>query len=137
MLYPAVLGQARFLQPPAWEGPFLSPCSWEWAVPLTLQVGPVPVPDKQLHSPGTSSCLQLSSLCTPANSHTPGISPAACPPQPPCLPGPNPPYTCSSSGQPAPSPPRLHKAWGGLNKTDVFHASNSQLPLISWQIRRD
>lgn len=51
--------------------------------PSTLQVGPVQVPNKQLHSPGTLSCLQLSSLCIPASSHTPGISPAACPLRPP------------------------------------------------------
>lgn len=51
--------------------------------PPTLQVGPVQVPNKQLHSPGTLSCLQLSCLCIPANSHTPGTAPAAYLLQPP------------------------------------------------------
>lgn len=60
-----------------------SPAPRSGLCPSTLQVGPKQVPNRQLHSPGTLSCLQPSSLCTPANSHTPGISPAACPPQPP------------------------------------------------------
>lgn len=105
--------------------------------PSTLQVGPMQVPNMQLHSPGTLSCLQLSSLCIPASSHTPGISPAACPLRPPFPPQPNPHDTCSSPEQRVSSPPCLNKAWGALNKTYAFHACNSPLPLISWQIRRD
>ena len=61
--------------------------------------------------------------------------PAHCGPLSPLRPNPH--DTCSSPEQRVSSPPCLNKAWGALNKTYAFHAWNSPLPLISWQIRRD
>lgn len=147
MLYPGVLGQdsASSSLCLGGAGPLLLtrdlsclPAPGSGLCPSTLQVGPVQVPNEQLHSPGTLSCLQLSSLFVslPAHTHL-GFHqlPAHCGPLSPLRPNPH--DTCSSPEQRVSSPPCLNKAWGALNKTYAFHAWNSQLPLISWQIRRD
>lgn len=87
-------------------------------------------------APGTLSCLQLSSLFVslPALTHL-GFHqlPAHVLPLSPC----DLILTTPAPLQSSESHPHLAsiKARGAANKTYAFHAWNSQLPLISWQIR--